>query len=84
MAAGTCSVSYRTPLTEERLLEVLTTGVLPPDDIATFLHFLDEAPLPIVVMAIEQTAQQSGVPIAQIWRNVDQIAAALSSVRLRI
>jgi hypothetical protein len=34
-------------------------------------------------MAIEQAAQKAGVPIAQIWRNVDQIAAAWSSARLR-
>jgi hypothetical protein len=83
MAAQTCSVSYREPLTPEGLLAVLTTGTLPPGDVATFLHFLEEAPLSIVVMAIEQAAQQSGVPIAQIWRNVDQIAAAWSSTRLR-
>lgn len=83
MAAKTCSVSYRNELTPERLLEVLTTGTLPPDDVATFLHFLEEAPLSIVVMAIEQAAQQSGVAIAEIWRNVDQIAAAWSSTRLR-
>lgn len=82
MAAQTCSVSYRTPLTPEGLLEVLTTGTLPPADVATLLHFLDEAPLSIVVMAIEQAAQLSGVPITQIWRNVDQIAAAWSSTRL--
>lgn len=83
MAAQTCSVSYREPLTPEGLLAVLTTGTLPPRDVSTFLHFLNEAPLSIVVMAIEQAAQQSRVPIAQIWRNVDQIAAAWSSIRLR-
>lgn len=83
MAAQTSSVSYRIPLTSEGLLEVLTTGTLPPADVATFLHFLEEAPLTIVVMAIEQAAQQSGVAIAEIWRNVDQIAAAWSSTRLR-
>lgn len=83
MAAQTCSVSYREPLTPEGLLEVLTTGTLPPGDVATFLHFLEEAPLSIVVMAIEQAAQQSGVIITEIWRNVDQIAAAWASTRLR-
>jgi hypothetical protein len=82
-AAQTCSVSYRIPLTPEGLLEVLSTGTLPPSDLATFFHFLEEAPLQVVVMAIEQAAQQSGADITQIWRNVDQIAAALSSTRLR-
>lgn len=83
MAAQTCSVSYRVALTPEGLLEVLTTGTVPPADESTFLHFLEEAPLSIVVMAIEQAAQQSGIAITQIWRNVDQIAAAWSSTRLR-
>jgi hypothetical protein len=83
MAAQTCSVSYRVKLTPERLLLVLTTGILPPADVPTFLHFLEEAPLSIVVMAVEQAAQESGVAIKQIWRNIDQIAAAWSSTRLR-
>lgn len=83
MAAQTCSVSYRETLTPEGLLAVLTTGALPPEDVATFLHFLEEAPLSMVVMAIEQAAGQSGAPIAQLWRNVDRIAAAWSSTRLR-
>jgi hypothetical protein len=83
MAAATSSVSYRIVLTTERLVEVLTTGTLLPADVATFLHFLEEAPIQVVVMAVEQVAQESGVPIAQIWRNLDQIAAAWSSTRLR-
>lgn len=56
MAAQTCSVSYRDVLTSEALLAVLTTGTLLPDDAAMFLYFLEEAPLSIVVMAIEQAA----------------------------
>lgn len=83
MAAQTCSLSYREPLTPQGLLEVLTTGAVPPAAVATIVHFLEEAPIQVVVMAIEQAAQQSGVAIAQIWRHVDQIAAAWSSTRLR-
>lgn len=83
MAAMTCSVSYRDVLTPERLETALVSGTVDPHDQATFLHFLDEAPLSVVFMAGQQAAQQSGVPIAQIWRNVDQIAAAWSSTRLR-
>lgn len=84
MAASTCSVSYRIPLTPEGLLEILKTGALPRADEATFFHFLEEAPLSVVVMAIEQASEQSGVAITQIWRNVDQIAAAWASSRLRV
>ena len=83
MAAQTCSVSYRKPLTPDELMDVLATGNLPSDVVSTFMHFLDEAPLPVVVMAVEQASHQSGVPIAQIWRHVDGIAAALASARLR-
>ncbi|MDO8313058.1 MAG: hypothetical protein Q7T25_14080 [Sideroxyarcus sp.] len=83
MAAQTCSVSYRVVLTPERLLEALTTGTVAPSDVATFLHFLEEAPLLIVVMAVEQAAQESGVTIGQIWRYLDQIAATWSATRLR-
>lgn len=83
MAAQTCSVSYRVVLTPERLLKALTTGTVSQNDVATFLHFLEEAPLTIVVMAVEQAAKESGVAIGQIWRHLDQIAAAWSSNRLR-
>lgn len=79
----TCSVSYLNPLSPEGLLNILTTGVVPPADAATILHFLEEAPLQVVVMAIEQASNQSGVAIERIWRNVDEIAAAWSSTRLR-
>lgn len=83
MAAQTCSVSYRMALTPERLQTALVSGTVAPSDESTFQHFLNEAPLSVVFMAGEQAAQQSGLPIAEIWRNVDQMAAARSSARLR-
>lgn len=83
MAAQTCSVSYRNVLTPERLGAALVSGVVAPEDEATFGHFLKEAPLPIVFMAAQQAAQQSGVSLSQIWRNLDQMALARSSARLR-
>ncbi|WP_426197703.1 hypothetical protein [Massilia sp. DWR3-1-1] len=70
-------------MTPERLKTALLTGKVAPDDEATFLHFLDEAPLSVVFVAGQQAAQQSGVPPSQIWRNIDQMAAARSSIRLR-
>jgi hypothetical protein len=82
MAANSASVTYRNVLTPERLLEVLTTGAVPRADVATIIHFLEELPLQVVVMSIDQAAHQSGVAIEQIWRNVDQISAVFSSTRL--
>ena len=83
MAAQTCSVSYRESLTSEAFLEVLTTGAIPPAAVPTILHFLEEAPLQVVVMAVQQASQESGVAIAQIWRNIDCMAVTWSSTRLR-
>ena len=51
-AAQTSSVSYRTVLTTGELQEVLTNGILLPANVGTFLHFLEEAPLQVVVMAV--------------------------------
>ena len=38
---------------------------------------LDEAPLQLVVLAVEQAAQQSGMPIRDIWCNVERLAAVV-------
>lgn len=83
IAAQTCSVSYRRVLTPERLQTALVSGTVAPGDESTFQHFLDDAPLSVVFMAGEEAAKESGIPIAQIWHNVDQMAAAQSSIRLR-
>lgn len=82
MAAQTSSVSYRLILTPEVLLAILTTGEVPPEFVSHVVHFLEEAPMQIVVMAVEQAAQQSGVSIATIWRNVAQLADEMQSRRI--
>ncbi len=81
MAAQTSSVSYRGTLTPEVVLTILTTGEVPDDFSAHVGHLLNEAPIPIVVMAVEQAAQQSGTPIHTIWRNVERIANEMQSQR---
>lgn len=82
MAAQTSSVSYRSLLTPELLLEILTTGESPAVFKSHVLHLLEEAPIQIVVLAVEQAAQQSGVPIATIWHNVAQFADEMQSRRI--
>lgn len=82
MAAQTSSVSYRGLLTPELLLEILTTGEVPRAFASHVLHLLEEAPIQIVVLAVEQAAQQSGMPIATIWRNVARIADEMQSRRI--
>lgn len=81
MVAQSSSVSYRRILTPETLLEILTTGDVPPIFLSHVLHVLDEASIQSVVMAVEQAAQESGIPIAVIWRNVAQISEKMQSHR---
>lgn len=73
MAAQTSSVSYRGTLTAEALLGVLVIGEVPAEFDAHIVHFVEEAPIPTVVQAIEEAAQQSGMPIAEIWANVRRL-----------
>lgn len=82
MAAQTCSVSYRKTLTPETLLSILTTGDVPKENVSNIVHFLQEAPVQNVVMAVDQAAQQSGLPAAFLWRNLELIAAIWQCHRL--
>lgn len=77
MAARNASVSYRGILTEDALRAALATGTVPAGFMAHLCHMLDEAPLQLVVQAVEQAALQSGVPIREVWRNVERLAAAV-------
>ncbi|MED5617167.1 hypothetical protein [Janthinobacterium sp. P210005] len=82
MAAQTCSVSYRKILTPETLLNILTTGDVPEENISNIVHFLQEAPVQNVVMAVDQAAQQSGLPPELLWRNLEMIATLWQCHRL--
>ncbi len=79
MAAKTSSVSYHREMTDEELKQALSSGTAPSGLKANLMHFLDEAPLPIVVMAVEETAQQEGVDPANIWGNVSKLGKQLGS-----
>ena len=70
MATQSSSVSYRAMLTPDMLLATLISGDVLDEFRAHVAHFLNDVPIQLVVMAIEQAAQQSGVPIARIWRSV--------------
>jgi hypothetical protein len=82
MAAQTCSVSYRKTLTPETLLSILTSGDVPEENISNIVHFLQEAPVQNVVMAVDQAAQQSGLPAEFLWRNLELIATIWKCHRL--
>ncbi|CAG4892654.1 hypothetical protein [Paraburkholderia gardini] len=81
MAARTSSISYRGTLTEDALLAILLSGEVPPGFEAHIGHLLDEAPISLVVMAVEQAAQTSGAPIMLVWNNIRLLAASYSDYR---
>lgn len=81
MAAKNASVSYRGELTSEQLQQALASGQVPANHTSQLLHFLDETPLQVVVMAVEETAHLEAVPPARIWGGVAQLARQLDSTR---
>lgn len=81
MAAKNASVSYRGELHSDQLQHALATGQVPANHKSHLLHFLDETPLQVVVMAVEETAHLEAVPPARIWACVAQLASQLESAR---
>ena len=81
MASRAASVSYRTPISTHQLSQALATGELPPDLIAHVSTFLDEAPLPLVISAVEEAARHEGVPPKRIWQYLTRWAHELRSPR---
>lgn len=84
MAARTSSVSYRGALTEEMLLSVLLGGEIPHGFEAHIGHLLDEAPIEMVVLAVEEAAQRSKRPIREIWIIVHRLADRYSYFRSQV
>lgn len=78
MAAKTASVSYSSELEPDALGRALVTGDVPPSFVAHMAHLLDEAPLPVIVMAVEEAASREHVLPRTVWRNVEKLAKSLS------
>ncbi|MGY8527590.1 helix-turn-helix domain-containing protein [Paracidovorax citrulli] len=81
MAARAASVSYRGDLSPEMLEATLTTGVVPTGFEPHIGHLLDEAPVDVVVMAVEETAAHKSVPAESVWRQVSHLAADFARAR---
>jgi transcriptional regulator with XRE-family HTH domain len=81
IASRTASASYRYPLDAESLARALVSGEIPRGMEPHLALLLDEAPLQIVVMAVEEAAHQQRVPPKQIWRNLARWATELRSPR---
>lgn len=81
MAAVTSGVSLRKQMNEETLAQALVSGEIPSGVRAHIATLLGEAPLPILVKAIEEAAQREGVAPKKIWANVFRWAKELQVVR---
>lgn len=81
MASRTASVSYKAPLAASQLAEALATGELPAAQLPQVATFMDEAPLPLVVAAVEEAATKAQVAPKTIWRHLARWAAELKSPR---
>lgn len=81
MAAVTSSVSFRKFFAPNLLLMALRSGKLPKGYEPHMAHLLDEAPLPLIVRIVEETARGSNVSAKQIWRHLEHWAHELQCTR---
>lgn len=77
MAAKNASVSYVQEVPPETLGHALASGSVPKGYAAHLTHLFDEAPVPLVVMAVEEAAAKEGVAAKAVWRNVAKLAKSL-------
>ena len=81
MAAKNASVSYGRELAPETLGRVLVSGEVSSLYAPHLTHLLDEAPVSMVVMAVEEAASAAHVPPRHVWRNVAKLAKSLAAHR---
>lgn len=82
MASKTASVSYKTKLQSSDLSKSLVSGELPEKIYPHVATLLDEAPLAIIVSAVEEAAHANQVAPKLIWKNIDRWAQGMHSPRL--
>ena len=81
LASQTASVSYKQVLEPEAFAAALVVGLLPAQLKPQVATLLDEAPLPIIVGAVEEVASQSSCPAKTLWKHLLQWAHDLQSPR---
>jgi transcriptional regulator with XRE-family HTH domain len=81
MAAITSSVGYRKSFDPSVLSSALQSGKLPKGFEPHIAHLLDEAPLPLIVQVVEDTARGSKVSTKQIWQHLERWAHELQCTR---
>jgi transcriptional regulator with XRE-family HTH domain len=81
MASKTASVSYKTKLQSSDLSHSLAFGELPLSIYPHIATLLDEAPLEIIMSAVEEAATDNHVAPKLIWRNINRWAREMHSPR---
>ena len=81
MASKTVSVSYKTKLQSADLSHSLACGELPDTIYPHVATLLDEAPLEIIVSAVEEAAMENHVAPKLIWKNIHRWAQEMHSPR---
>lgn len=81
MASQTVSVSYKNKLTSANLASALVSGQISAADFPYIATLLDEAPLPIIMMAVEEAAISSQIRPKVIWKNIDRWAKQMHCPR---
>jgi transcriptional regulator with XRE-family HTH domain len=81
MASQTASVSYKTKLQSSTLSHSLAYGKLPENIYSHVATLLDEAPLEIIISAVEEAAEMNHVAPKIIWKNIDRWANEMQSPR---
>lgn len=81
MATITSGVSLRKQMNEDLLAHALASGEIPSGFRAQMGTLLSEAPLPILVKAVEEAAHREAIAPKKIWANVFRWAKELQVVR---
>lgn len=81
MASVGAGVSYRRGIEPDELADALASGRVPPALAPQLATLLDEAPLPLLVRAVEEAARRAKISPATIWRNLERWAAEWRSPR---
>lgn len=81
LASRTASVSYKKALDPAALSAALVDGRLPAQITPQVATLLDEAPLPLIVAAVEEVAAASRLPVKTLWKHVLDWAHELQSPR---
>ena len=77
----TASVSYKNKLTSSDLAKSLASGKISDAIFPYMATLLDEAPLPMIVSAVEAAANASNTPPKAIWKNIDRWTHEMRSPR---